>query len=516
MTLALVLDFLFFTGFYASDDIQYIDSSVNIARDGQLPPVFGSTRIGIALPGALVWWITGGSLTALVWSHVTYHLALVPIAYALARLLFDERAGLIAAALVAINPLFYGYAGAVLPDNSATCCLGLSMIALVATRRYANPGTGLLSWSTRRFVGYFLAGAMVGFCYWCKESAIILTIPAAVFIMTAGPTLRSLVWIQNGAIFTFGLVVVFGLELVVLRTLTGEWINRLTYLSDAADELRAIMNEEGVTPFARLGHATDQLTRWMPLSIWLLLVGVVAYGFTRVRNAGIMMFFWFPAIYMTIGSTSYTEYLPPPIQGRYYAIVILPAVVMTAICTSILIEHWRARTPRAYTRLALVSTLVLVGVYECGAALPMSGTIYRARDVRAFAAALERADNLYPDYPIVVSPYYSGRMGPLLLTRDNVALDDFGKVRPNPPYVYIRMATPNEFPDPDPIVPASQWVDTIVIVSPPRNRWAVIVEALQRLVGVKLRQKKAVVKQDWSAELLLVKSSLASPTPGPK
>ena len=219
---ALILDYVFYTGFYGSDDISYIDTARSIADTGFLPPGFGNTRIGVVLPDALVCKLFGDSSAAIAWSHVVYHLALIPIAYALARLLLDDRAGLIAAALTATSPLFYVFAGAVLPDNSATCCLGLAMIALVATARYADPGTRITSWNRRRFIGYFAAGAMIAFCYWCKETAVIYTVPAAVLIMRAGPSLRSGVWIQNGASFTAGLLCVFVLELVLLRLLTGE------------------------------------------------------------------------------------------------------------------------------------------------------------------------------------------------------------------------------------------------------------------------------------------------------
>jgi 4-amino-4-deoxy-L-arabinose transferase-like glycosyltransferase len=500
--LALALDYCYFTGLFASDDVEYLQSSYSIANDGHLAPGFGNTRLGIVLPNALVWWITG-SLGAVLWFHVAYHLALVPIAYVLARLLLDERAGLIAAALVATSPLLYGYAGAVLPDNAATCWFGLSMIALVATRRHADPGVRWSSWNTRRALGYFLAGAMVGFCYWCKESGLILVVPAAVFIITAGPSVRSLLWIQNGASFALGLVVVFVLELVVLRALTGQWVNRLTELSGTSEEIRAIMYEQGTTPFARFGFARDELAFWIPLSMWLLLAGAIAYGLLRARNVGIMMFFWFPTIYMTVGSTSFSEYLAPPIQGRYYAFVILPAAVMTAIVTSLLIERWRTRNPRAWTRLALVCSLAIVGVYECRTTLSMSGNLYKAPEVRGFVAALERARELYPDHPIVTSPYYSARMGPLLFDRDDVTLDGRGKPRPAPPYVYIRKAAHNELPDPDPIVSASQRIDAIVIVQPVRNRWKQVVGDVQRLVGVTpgtwLRNEPR-----WWAELLLV------------
>ncbi|MBA2540539.1 MAG: hypothetical protein H0V17_12935 [Deltaproteobacteria bacterium] len=377
------------------------------------------------------------------------------------------------------------------------------MIALVATRRYADPGVRLTSWSKQRFIGYFLAGAMVGFCYWCKETAVILTVPAAVYIMFAGPRFRALVWIQNGAIFTLGIAAVFALELVVLRGLTGEWVNRLTYLSDAAPELRVVMLEEGETPLARLGYAARHLTRWMPVSTWLLIAGAVAYGFTRARNAGIMMFLWFPALYSTIGSTSFSEYLPPPIQGRYYAIVILPAAVMTAVAASILLERWKARRPRARTRLALVSALVILGVFECRSALPMAGTIYRTRDVRAFLAALDHAHELYPGTPVVISPYYVHRMAPLLLDREELVLDGTAEPRPAPPYVYIRKATRSEYPDPEPLLPPTQWIDNSVIVSSP-TRWAKLVAGWQRVVGADSREPSRG-DNHWWAQLLLVR-----------
>lgn len=504
--LALGLDFLFFTGFYGSDDVSYIVGARTIASDGSLSAEFGATRIGLVLPGAAVWWITGGSLGALLWFHVAYHLALVPIAYVLARLLLDERAGLVAAALVAVGPLFYGFAGAVLPDNAATCCVGLAMIALVATRRYADPGVRLTSWSTRRFAGYFAAGAMVGFCYWCKETAVVLTVPAAIYIMTAGPSLRSLVWVQNGASFTLGIVAVFALELVVLRVLTGQWINRLTYLGDAAEDLRAAMATEGATPLARLRYALGQVTRWMPLSTWLLLAGTVGYTLTRARNAGIALFFWFPALYMTIGSTSFSSWVPPPIQGRYYAMVILPAAVMTAITASLVVARWQEARPRL-ARWGLVAALAVVGLVECRAALPMSGTLYRARDVRAFVAALERSAELYPGTPIVVSPYYAIRMGPLLEGREDVILDGMGKPRPAPPYVYIRKATWSEYPDPEPLLPPAERVGQTTIVTPAKNRWTLLL----RSVGVDDERPLPAGDNHWWAQLLLVQAAASPP-----
>lgn len=512
--LAFILDFIFFSGFYASDDISYLQAAQTIGEEGFLNPGLGNARLGITLPSALVWWITGGSITAIVWFHVGYHVVLVPMAYVLGRILFDERAGLIAAALIAINPLLYVFAGALLPDNAATFWLAGSMIALVVTARYTDPGVRLTSWNPRRFIGYFVAGAMVGFCYWCKETALILTIPAAVLIMTAGPSLRSLVWIQNGAVFALGLVAVFVLEALLLRVLTGQWINRLTFISDASAELVATMQAQGTTPFARLGYASDQMTKWMPLSMWFLIIGSIGYGLVRVRNVGIMMFLWWPALYLTMGSTTFSRYLPPPIQGRYYAIVIFPAAVMTGIAVSVLIERLKVWRPRVWTRLPLVLVLLGLGAYECGTNLPISGTIYRASEVRAFISALEQARDRYRRYPIVVSAHYGMRMLPLLGSRTNVWRDSEGAARPEPPYLYIKGVGKGDYPDPDPIAPAPMRVDLVLEVTPPRSRWVVIKDGLRRLFSAQVKPRVPAGNKVRGAEVYLVRPP-AKPTPSP-
>lgn len=479
---AVALDYVFYTGFYGSDDISYIDTARSIADSGFLPPGFGNTRIGVVLPDALVCKLFGDSTTAIAGSHVVYHLALIPIAYALTRLLLDNRAGLIAAALTATSPLFYVFAGAVLPDNSATCCLGLAMIALVATARFADPGTRVLEWNRRRFVGYFAAGAMIGFCYWCKETAVIYTVPAAVLIMRAAPSLRSGVWIQNGASFTAGLLCVFVLELVLLRLLTGEWINRLDYMTETEDPVRLQPDHEGMTPGLRFGFLSRELAALMPLTTWLLLIGALSYGISRKRDLGVMAFFWFPLIFLTIGSTSLSEYKPPPIQNRYYATVIFVAIVMSSVASSVAFERVRERV----RPLLIAGVLTVVAIYEVRATLPASGTMYRALDAQAFVAAIERAEELYPGYPIVVAPQFSARMGPILAEHPGVLADNVtGSARPPVPYVYLRKAAlsyedEGDPPDPSPLVHPPQRLDTGVIVPPPGKRWRLI---KQRLFG---------------------------------
>lgn len=506
VALALLLDFIFFTGFFASDDMGYIEGARGLCGETEWEPGLANTRIGLTIPAAIVYKLTGSSLGAMLWFQVVYHLALVVISYVLGRLLLDERAGLIAAGLMAINPLIYVFAGAMLPDNAAVMWLGLSMIALIATKRFADPGTTIRSWNRDRFKGYFIAGLMLGACYECKETALIMTIPAAVFIMTAGPSFKSLVWVQNGAILAAGLVTAILLELIILRVVTGDFVNRLTLMRETGEGVfQADMARQGVTPFARFGYAKTQVESWMPLSLWILLAGSIAYGFTRARNVGVQLFFWWPTIYLTIGSTRISEYLPPTIQARYYAFAILPAVVMTAIAFSTLLARWPNRRTWVQ-KLQIVIPLALVGIYECGHNLPKAGTLYFAPDVASFTAALEEARERYPKYTLVASAFYSHRMPVILDQRHDIMLDPYGKKRPAPPYVYIRSAG-----EPVEVVAAPPLrADRVAEIPAPANRWVVIKDALRRMTTTKLKPKMKSAKPVRGAEIWLVRGPLTA------
>ena len=505
---SLLLDFIFYTGFFASDDIQYFSGIHAIAGYSRFIPDLGNTRLGVTLPDALLYRLTD-SIAAVAWFHTAYHLILVILAYVLGRMLHGERTGLSAAALVAINPLIYVHAGAVLPDNAASCWLTASMIVIVSTQRRTPHGEGVLSWNRRRFIGYVIAGAMLGLCYTCKETALIMTIPAAILIISSGP-LRNLVWIQNGAALAVGLVMVMVLDLVALRIISGDWIFRLSLVTDSEKIFLDDMARQGETPFARVRYAWISLASLMSLSIWLLAAGSVAYAFWKQRSIGLMAFFWWPLVYLTVGSTSLTSYVAPTIQARYYAILIVPAALMAAAIINLLSQRWRDRGERWSHRwgpvLAIVVLVGVVGGLELKRNAGRAGNLYRAREVRAFVTAIETARARYPEYPIVVSPYYRFRMGPVLY--DQPEGDPRLAIPRRPPYVYIE-----RFEIADRYIPGPRYeAHRLRDVLPTRSHGAVVVDGLRRMFGVAKKPRiDAKNERELSAVLFLVTAK--APTP---
>ena len=441
MLLALAADFLFFTGFFASDDAAYLFGSRQLAEGAPLQAGLASARLGITLPDAAVYWVAGGEIAWVCWFHVLYHLGLVAVAFHLGRLIAGERAGLVAAMLTAAQPLFYVYAGAVLPDNAIAFWLGVLLIVLETVRqgreRISAAAAG--RW-------YAAAGFLIGVGYSCKETALIMTIPSAICVIAAAPRLRSMEWIRNGAWMAGGLAAFFAIEGIALWALSGEPQWRLGFVAATSDRLDQVLLTQGVTPWDRFAYAVQSLSSILPLSLWGLVAACVVYALVRRRNAMLLVFFWWSALYLTVGTTSFTDYRPQTIQARYYSVALLPALVIGGILLVRLHDRLGslARTPGFARGRALGAALSLIvgvmAIYELAINTPRAGNIYWAPFARGYAEALEIARDDYPQYPVVTESFYRTRMRPLLFPRSPEWLrqrSSFPEKPPVPPFLFL-------------------------------------------------------------------------------
>jgi hypothetical protein len=488
LLVALAIDFLFYTGFYASDDIGYLAGADlltggpgpagpdNVSRDVSI------ARLGMTIPTGVASWLTGGDVSAIAWLFVLYHLALVVLAFVLGRLLHGEIAGLAAAGLAATCPVFTVFAGAILPDNAAALWLGLLVLLLELVRRQTAP----LPWR-RALVWFGAAGFVLGLAYSVKETGIIMVVPAAIFVMAMAPRLKDPVWIRNGAFMAAGLLAFMLLELVLLRAITGEWTFRLGMMDAAGETMANRMDYQGgASPLGRLWYAlADRLSGVAPVTTWLLLGGSIAYGFLPGRSLGLLLFFWWPFLYLTIGSTSFTGYLPPSIQVRYYAVAIIPALIMTAAVLLHGVRRWREwPRPPAWTRgraagAAVIALVAIIVCYELADNVHRAGRIYLAEQARGFEATYARAREKYPQYPIVLGHYYAFRMQPLYRSYDEAGGIQIDPARAVPPYLLLeyKKAMDGE------VFPADVEAHTLDIVYPPYSRWEVLTDSVRRMLG---------------------------------
>ncbi len=492
LLIAFGLDFLFYTGFFASDDLQYLTGARKIAGilelrgPGSALPGMGNARLGITVPAGIVYWVTGGSVAAVAWFHVAYHLALVWLAFAVGRAFAGERIGLAAAAIAATSPVFYVHAGAILPDNLTACLLAILLLLLERVRRLEAESGPLGRRVALRW--YMAIGFLFGLGYACKDTVLIMTVPAAACVMASAPSLKSPVWVRNGAFMVAGLALFLVVEALALRAIMGQWVFRPAMVEEVGDVfLQRMQTQGGANPISRLWFAVgDRLASLAPLTIWILLAGAVGHAFTRERRMSLLLFFWWPFLYMTIGTTSFTAYRPSSIQPRYYAIVVVPAAVMTALAARSLWRRWAGwgRPPAALRgRPALAAIGALAAallVVELIGNLPRSGNLYKSPLVRALAAAHQRARDDYPQYPIVIGSSIGSRMKSLFRGRSDEGLFWAGDpVAPEPPYLLVGLAGDRDEPHDPALV-----VEPLAHVRPARSRFDLIASEVEELFGL--------------------------------
>jgi hypothetical protein len=499
----LAIDFLLYTGFFASDDIGYFGGGEMFATGSdyvgpqEIHPTLSIARLGNNIPTGVVYWLSGGEVGVIAWFYVLYHLALVIVAFAVGRRVHGERTGLIAAALVATNPVLSVYAGAILPDNATALWVALLLLVLERIRQRSLAGP--LAWR-EAFPAHFAAGVLLGLAYSVKETGIIMVVPAAVCVMAAAPRLRDPVWIRNGAFMAAGLIAFMIAELVVIRLITGDWLVRLAAVDEAGETMAYRIDEQGgANPLARMWFALDvRLFPIAPLTTVILLAGAIAYPFFRKdRSLPLILFFWWAFLYVTAGSTSFTSYLPSSIQARYYALVILPAAVMTARVGLELLRRWKAwARPPSLVRgrgagVALGIALIAVVSHEVSGNADLGGTIYMAERARGFEATYARARAEYPQYPVVLSWFYSRRMRPLWLPHaDQLYAGDFGGLPtpPEPPYIYLESRKELRKAPREP--EEGLEVRTLEVVYPLRDRSVIVGDSLRRLFALRLEEPR--------------------------
>lgn len=172
LAVAVAIRILFFTGFFGSDEVTYIETAANIAAGDWRPSSYvGAARYGMNLPVALFIYLFGLSyFSANLWPFLC-SVGEVATVYFIARWLWDARTAALCAILLALLPLHVTFAGRLMADPPLAFFLTLSV--------------GLLLRASRSSGGFllFAAGLTWGAVFWVKESVAILYAP--VFLLLA-------------------------------------------------------------------------------------------------------------------------------------------------------------------------------------------------------------------------------------------------------------------------------------------------------------------------------------------
>jgi 4-amino-4-deoxy-L-arabinose transferase-like glycosyltransferase len=166
LAVAIALRILFFTGYFGSDEVTYVETALNIvAGDWRASNYIGATRYGMNLPVALSVHLFGlTEASANLWPFLC-SVGEVAIVFVLARWLWSTRVAIISAGLLALLPLHVHLAGRIMADPPLAFFISLSVALLLRTTHTRHPLT------------YVAAGLAWGGVFWVKESVGLLYVP---------------------------------------------------------------------------------------------------------------------------------------------------------------------------------------------------------------------------------------------------------------------------------------------------------------------------------------------------
>jgi len=166
LLLALALRVLFFTGFYGSDEVTYLESALGVL-DGSWPQwdYVGSIRYGVNIPMAAFMQVFGISeFTAGMWGLCT-SVGEVGLVYAAAHLFWGRTVAWPAALCLALLPIHVHFAGRLMADAPLAFFLTLFFLSTwLAEKR--------MQWA-----GYLAAGMALGTVFWLKDAVFFLSLP---------------------------------------------------------------------------------------------------------------------------------------------------------------------------------------------------------------------------------------------------------------------------------------------------------------------------------------------------
>lgn len=361
--LAAVLAYLFYTGLYCSDDTRYLAGIQKIVA-GQWIDLDSNAerRLVFLLPGALFLWASGGvSIDAAIMSYAFFYVVMPFLSWTLLRRHGQVRA-LLGSIAVAMSPLLYTNAGALLPDIVSASLVAMQLAGLVAWLRLIGAGRQPPPWMAVLMGALMVAGAAV------KESnAVIALIPAGFFgLHLLRQKLSRTAW-RECLLMVAGAVGFLAAEAVAHKVFAGQW--HVALLNGAeAHNFQNYLDVQGHTPIARFRFLHGILDPWT-----IALFGIALAVAIALTNASILrrtridpiewvvpaLFFIWPLVYFTIGTASFHAYVPPVMQSRYYAPVVFPAVVLIFVALG-------RREGRRADRVALVASVAMVALLALG------------------------------------------------------------------------------------------------------------------------------------------------------
>jgi hypothetical protein len=392
---AAVLGLSYAPGLYCSDDTRYLVGIHKLVHGLAIDPAStAERRLLFSLPFAAVLGLTQ-RLEPLFLLAVLAYVSLVALAYGCARTLLPRTAATAVAFAVALHPLLYVFAGALLPDVASSAAILVSMWALL---RWESGGRG----SSYLFGAGFASGISV-----CMKESGLALIPLFAILLSFGEPGSSLGrWLRRAAgrwsRYGLGLLLALGIEAVLFLSFAGRLHSSVASAAIPPD-FRTSVAEQGWLPWERLVTLASLLRDFVPWSYAAPLIAFAALAAPSISQEQrrslvvLLAFALWPLFFFALGTTSIHAYVPPVMQARYFAPVVAPGAIAVAVTVWWLV-------PERRTRVLILTTFVALLALQGFGSGRGSGGVYASAHKVAWQRAQADLAERYPGLAIVDAP----------------------------------------------------------------------------------------------------------------
>jgi hypothetical protein len=318
---ALGIRLIWFQGVGTSDTLMNVQYAYDI-HNGDFPTNGNqaNSRLGLLIPVSVLYGVFGVSEL----SSALYPLALsllgVVLIFLFGKLLFNEKIGLIAAALLAIYPLDVLYATRLMSDVPSAVFGALSVYLFLIGEK---SGKGWKSWAL-----YGLSGMSLGISFSIREMAVVTML---FFLGYVAYTRKIRISYGFAAV---GFLFILLLEMMFFLAHTGNPLYRFSSIGDyyvesirASDFYGRLAFPEFFLAFPFVMFGNIQLGYFF----MFIALAAIYFAFHRGRGTNLMLM-WLVLVflYFNFGSSSFSAYVPVLAVARYFNYISVPALLLVA------------------------------------------------------------------------------------------------------------------------------------------------------------------------------------------
>jgi len=312
----IIIRLIFFSGIGTSDDLAYTGYAHSLSK-GEIKgdTLTLSTRLGLIYPLSVLYSLFGVNDFSSVLFVLLAAIGNIILVFYFGKLLFNENVGLISAFLLSIFPLEVVYSTKLFSDIPSAFFMALGVyLFLYSEKKTPNP---LL---------YVISGLSIGIGYLIRESALLIGLFFIFYILYKRQIKKEYFLVP------IGVLAIFALEALVFYQLTGNpffrWEESQKYLAEAVK----VHNYFGRLDFpSGLFHYPYIILASKLLSLFYIFIfAAVVYCIIYKRKRSYEMLLWFIPLllYLSFGSSSFSEYIPFKAADRYLEIVTVPGILL--------------------------------------------------------------------------------------------------------------------------------------------------------------------------------------------